>query len=67
MEPLLRRLTSDGLRRGLSGSRPWMVVGVLALGMRALRRLAHPEANVVYRTVLRPGDAFQITTRSPQR
>jgi hypothetical protein len=67
MEPLLRRLTSHGLRRGLAGSSPWLVVGVLAIGMRALRRIAAPEPDILYRTAIRPGDMFEITTRRAPR
>ena len=67
MEPLLRRLTSHGLRRGLSGSRVWLVAGVLAIGARTLRRIAAPEPDVVYRTAIRPGDVFEIITRRAPR
>ena len=63
MEKLLRRLTTAGLRRGLGGSRPWLVVGMIAVGTRSLRRLAHPKPEVLYRSVLRPGDAFEIRAR----
>jgi len=61
---LLRRLTASGLRRGMSGSTPWLVVGVLATGIRVLRRLAIPEQEVLYRTVVKPGDVFEIVAKS---
>lgn len=63
---LLRRLTASGLRRGLSGSTPWLIVGVLATGVRVLRRLSIPEQEVLYRTAVKPGDVFEIVTRSKQ-
>lgn len=65
MEALLRRLTASALRRGLGGSRPWMAVALAALGVRVLRRLAHSRPEVRYRTVVRPGDAFEISARRP--
>lgn len=65
MERLLRRLTSSALKRGVGGSRPWMAVGVAAIGLRVLRHLARPKEKVLYRTVVRPGDAFEISARPP--
>ena len=61
---LLRRLTASGFRRGLSGSTPWLVIGVVATGARVLRRLAVPEQEVLYRTAVKPGDVFEIVTRA---
>lgn len=63
---LLRRLSATGLRRGLSGSRGWLLVGITAAGLRALRRLAHEEPEVLYRTRVQPGDRFVIETRAPR-
>ena len=63
---LLRRLTSNGFRKGMSGSTPWLVVGIVAGGLRILRRLAHDDEEVLYRTVGRPGDAFEVVT-GPKR
>jgi hypothetical protein len=60
----LRLLSRTGLRRGLSGSRPWVVVGVAATGARLLRNLAREQPEVLYRTVLRPGERFEIVTSS---
>ena len=65
MELLLRRLTRTGFRRGMGGSRGWMVVGILAGGMRVLRRVAHNDEEVLYRTVVKPGDVFEIDVRQP--
>ena len=62
---LLRRLSFTGFRRGLSGSNLWLVVGIVAAGLRALRSLARSDSNqdVLYRTVVRPGDVFEVITR----
>ena len=63
MDALLRRAVRTGFRRGLSGSQGWLVLAVGALGLRALRKLAHPEPEVLYRTRVTTGDRFEITTR----
>jgi hypothetical protein len=60
---LLRRLTGTGIRRGMSGSRVWLVVGVVSGGVRILRRLARDEEEVLYRTAIKPGDTFEIIAR----
>ena len=67
MDVLLRRLTAQGLRRGFGGSRAWVVAGVIAVGMRLLRRMAHPQPEVLYRTKVTAGDVFEITARRRQR
>ena len=66
LNTLLRRLTRTGFRRGLAGSRGWMITGVVAVGVRALQRLAHDEPEVVYRTEVKPGDRITITTDLPE-
>jgi hypothetical protein len=43
-----------------------MIVGVVAGGIRILRRLGHDEDEILYRTVVRPGDAFEVVTRPRQ-
>jgi hypothetical protein len=65
VETLLRRLTGMGISRGFGGSRGWMVVGMVAVGLRTLRRLASPAPEVLYRTAIKPGDRFAITTSVP--
>lgn len=65
MEVLLRRLMASALRRGLGGSRPWLAVALAVIGVRVVRHLAHPQPEVLYRTVVRPGDAFEISARRP--
>ena len=59
-EALLRRLTRTGIRRGMSGSRGWLVLGVVSGGVRILRHLARDEEEVLYRTAIKPGDTFEI-------
>ena len=66
MDALLRRLMRTGFRRGMSGSRgsqAWLVLAISALGFRALRRLARTDPEVVYRTEVRTGDRFEISSR----
>ena len=60
---LLRRLMRNGFRRGMSGSTPWLVVGIVAAGLRMLRKLAHDEEEVLYRTAVKAGDVFEVITR----
>jgi hypothetical protein len=65
MEGFLRRLTTIGFRRGVGGSRPWLYAAVVAFGLRTLRNMANPGPDVLYRTRVRPGERFEITTRVP--
>ena len=67
MLPLVfRRLTITGLKRGMAGSRCWLIVGISVAGLQILRRIARSESQVLYRTQVKPGDAFEIFTRSPK-
>jgi hypothetical protein len=63
MDALLRRLMRAGFRRGMSGSQGWLVLGISALGIRALRRMARSEPEVLYRTEVHRGDRFEIGSR----
>jgi hypothetical protein len=65
LQALLRRLTTTGLRRGMSGSRGWLVVGIVSGGVRVLGRLARHDDEVLYRTVIKPGDTFEILAKPP--
>jgi hypothetical protein len=60
---LLKRLTRNGLRNGMSGSTPWLIVGIVAGGLRLLARLARDEEEVLYRTAIKAGDVFEVVTR----
>jgi hypothetical protein len=63
VERLLRYFVKNGFRRGFRGEHPiWFVVGVSAwLLVRARRH----DDEVVYRTVLRPGERLAVVTREP--
>jgi hypothetical protein len=65
----LRRLTTMGFRRGMRGSRPWMVTAVVVVGLRALRRLANPPEEVLFRTRVKSGDRFELLAmpREPRK
>jgi hypothetical protein len=63
---LLRRLTRRGLRNGMSGSTPWLVVGIAAGGLRLLRRIARDDEEVLYRTAVKAGDIFEVVARPKQ-
>jgi len=56
----------SGLRKGTSGSTPWLIVGIVAGGLRMLSRMARNDEDVVYRTVIKAGDVFEIITRPKQ-
>ncbi len=64
-EALMRQITRTGIRRGMTGSRGWLILGVMTGGVRILRRLAHDDEDVLYRTAIKPGDTFEIITRRP--
>jgi hypothetical protein len=66
LEILLRRLSSSGLRRGMAGSRGWLIVGMIVGGARLLRRMSRNEEELLYRTAIRPGDVFEVVTK-PRR
>jgi hypothetical protein len=64
---ILRRLTITGMRRGMAGSRGWLIVGISVAGVQILRRIARSESQVLYRTQVKPGDVFEIFTRQPPK
>jgi hypothetical protein len=65
VDDVLRILTNTGFRRGVGGSRPWLIAGMVAIGFRLMRRLASPPPDVIYRTALSVGDRFEVITRRP--
>jgi len=65
LEALINRVSTIGLRRGLTGNRVWLLLGIVAVGMRTLRRIARSDEQVLYRTVVRTGDVFEIIGRQP--
>jgi len=66
MSALVSRGLREGFRRGvIQGSRPWMVVGGIALVLRVVQRLGAKEEAVVYREVLAPGQTVSISNGTP--
>jgi hypothetical protein len=64
---LVRGLMRRGFRLGLSGSRGWLIVGIVAAGARTLSRLAQNQDEVLYRTAIKAGDVFEIITSPPPK
>ena len=61
MQRILRFALRNGITKGfLGGSRPWLVVGGIAVGMRVLRKIAGSEPVVVYSEALQPGESVVI-------
>jgi hypothetical protein len=58
----MRRLTTTGLRKGMAGSTPWLVVGIVAGGLRIMQRIARDDEEILYRTAVKAGDVFEIIT-----
>ena len=57
---MLKSLVRIGFARGIGGSRGWLTVGVVAGGLRLLRRMAKREEEVVYKEKLLPGQSLVI-------
>lgn len=57
---MLKTLFRIGFARGIGGSRTWLTIGVVAGGLRMLKRLARSEADVVYLEELHPGQSVVI-------
>ncbi|MDQ4090442.1 MAG: hypothetical protein M3163_09090 [Actinomycetota bacterium] len=57
---MLKTLVRIGFARGIGGSRGWLALGVVAGGVRMLRRMAKREADVVYLEELHPGQSMVI-------
>jgi len=59
--PLLETARRLGLTRGVFGdSRPWLVIGGVAWGIRALQWASRPSPETVMREVLEPGETIVI-------
>ncbi len=63
----LRRLQTAGWRRGRAGSRTWMIVASVAVGLRLLRRVSRNNEEVLYRTRVVTGDRFEVLTKAPAK
>ena len=57
---MLKSLVRIGFARGIGGSRGWLALGVVAGGLRMLRRMAKREPDVVYCEELYPGQSMTI-------
>jgi hypothetical protein len=58
---LVKTALRRGMRRGLrDGSQVWLTVGVAAMAVRMLQRLARPRPEVISEE-LRPGETLVIT------
>ncbi len=57
---MLKTLVRIGFARGIGGSRGWLALGVVAGGLRMLRKMATREPDVVYREELYPGQSVVI-------
>lgn len=61
---MLTRLTREAWRRGvIGGSRPWLAVGAVVVGIRIARHAALGRPERVYTAELGPGETIQITAR----
>lgn len=50
----------------MGGSRLWSVLVISAMTVRFLRRLRKGDDEPLYRTVVRPGDRFEVVARTPR-
>jgi hypothetical protein len=57
---MLKTLVRIGFARGIGGSRGWLALGVVAGGLRMLRKMAKREPDVVYLEELHPGQSVVI-------
>lgn len=65
--PSLRTpLGRPALSRAMGGSRLWTVIVIGAATLRVLRRLRSKDGEPLYRTVVRPGDRFEVIARAPR-
>jgi len=64
--PLLDTARRLGVARGVFGdSRPWLIIGGLAWGLRALQWARRPAPQTVLREVLEPGETLVISHGGP--
>ena len=54
-------------RRSRAGSNLVMYSGIVLSGLRLARRLLRDDQEVLYRTVIRAGDTFEIFSRKPTK
>jgi hypothetical protein len=46
----------------MAGSTPWLLVGIVAGGLRIVHRIARDDEEILYRTAVKEGDVFEIVT-----
>ena len=64
----VRAALRTGARRGLGdGSRGWLAVGAIALGIRLFQRMARPGKAVIVSELLEPGETLIISHLPPGR
>jgi hypothetical protein len=51
----------------MGGSRSWLILAISITGLRAMRRLARHDDEILYRTVVKPGDIFEIDVHPPPK
>lgn len=62
MQVILKFLMSRGMNRGLlEGSRTWIILGGVALALRLLYRISHPEPKVLFSHKMKPGESLVFT------
>ena len=58
----VRTALRTGARRGLGdGSRGWLIVGALALGVRVFQWMARPGKQTIVTELLEPGESLVIS------
>lgn len=63
---LRKPLSPAGFSRAMGGSRLWTLLMITAMTLRILRRLRKGDDEPLYRTVVRPGDRFEVVARAPR-
>lgn len=64
----LGRLIRIGVRKGVfEASRPWLITGGVAVGIRLLQRVARQGPDTVYSEDLAPGEAVVVRVLPPRK
>lgn len=64
---MFRHLARTGLRKGLlEGSRTWLTIGVIAGGVRLLRRMTRNDPEVLMCEELPDGAVLVISNKGPR-
>ena len=57
----------DMIEPGQRGARGWLIVASIAGGLRLLRYVTREHEEILFRTLVAPGDQFEITTKTPRK